>query len=185
MFFLDVFLANRMHTHIGLLGLEPKSISTFVKTMNQLLAEAEDALSRRVLKQAEFLTDGERQELYNDSADESIALHVCVPFVNRALLIAAFSNFEDSLKNICKDAYSRGLSTQSVSETRFYIGHAYDYLVSLSKGSARFNIAALGEKWSEINDGCVTCETTSFTTMPKSKQSVLKWYSHSSPRVRA
>lgn len=142
-----------METYYGLSGLDGDDISLFVSTVNRSLKEADDELGRRVHKRTEFMTEEERQEVYNESADESITLMVCVPFVNRAMLVTAYTYFEDSLKQICRDVFRRGLSSQPVVTRGFYIHKAYEYLESLSVGSTDFDISVLDPGWTEINDG--------------------------------
>ena len=160
---LDFLVVNATHispigrTHVetiyGLSGLSGDDIRLFVSTVNRSLEQADADLSRRIQERAESMTEEGRQELYNDSADESITLMVCVPFVNRALLITAYTYFEDSLKQICKEVCVRGLSNRSVPNRNFGILQARDYLKPLTVGPKAFNIDVLGPGWSEINDG--------------------------------
>ncbi len=143
-----------MESIYGLSGLSGDDIRNFVSTVNRLLKQADADFSRRIQKRAEPMDEEDQEEFFNASADESMRLMACVPFVNRALLITAYTYFEDTLKQICKEVYIRGLSTQPVNPKGFHISEARIYLKSLTVGNDEaFNIDALGPGWSEINDG--------------------------------
>jgi len=138
----------------GLSRLSGDDIRSFVSIVNRSLKQADADFSRHIQKRVEQMDEEDQEELINASADKSMRLMACVPFVNRALLITAYTYFEDNLKQICKEVFNRRLSTQPVISKGFHIREARIYLESLTVGNNEaFNIDVLGSGWSEINDG--------------------------------
>ncbi len=93
-----------MGTYCSLSGLSGDDIIEFVSIVNRSLEKADAELGRRHRNYQncrESMPDMDRYITDSEHADEGFALVCCVPFVNGALLVAAYTYFEDSITRIC------------------------------------------------------------------------------------
>jgi hypothetical protein len=137
----------------GFLRLRLEETADATRKVNKALSTAATDFHERVREMARDLSEEERTEVYNESADEDMSFSIAEQFARRAMLIAAYANFEDSLKRLCKHAVKLNLSKRRVPGKGFHIKEARAFLSEIRVGENQFAVAAFGTSWSEIDQG--------------------------------
>lgn len=147
-------MAQRFIGYFGeYLRLRLDETATAARKVNEAISSVATDFERRVRSIGKNLTEEERIEFYNQSADEDMFLSIVDQFTRRAVLISAYSQFEDALKRLCRFVVKLGLSQEQVPRKGFHIGHVKVLLAKLPLGQNQFRAAVFGESWEEIDAG--------------------------------
>ena len=123
------------------------------KNIGEVMAIAETEFVEHVRNLERGLTEEERDELHVEMADEHMFFSTSEQFARRAMLVAAYAHFEDSLKRLCKHLVRLGLSKEKVPARSFYIGQARCFLSKTTGAQGTFSASVFGKPWLEIYDG--------------------------------
>jgi hypothetical protein len=121
--------------------------------VHETMSAVEADFSRRVREIAHHMTEDDRIEFYNQSADEQMMISSADQFTRRALFVSAYSQFEDSLKQLCRFVVKLGLSRETVPRKGFYFATARKLLTGIVVGQNKFDTAAFAGPWDEIDIG--------------------------------